>query len=585
MAKITNVKGRQIFDSRGNPTVEAEVFLENGISASSISPSGASTGAFEAYELRDKDLKKFLGKSVNKAVENINKKICTQLKNLSANNQEQIDKVLLELDGSENKTNLGANATLAVSLAYAKCSAIENQISLFKNLSKSYSLPIPLMNIINGGAHADNDLNIQEFMIRPDSAINFMDAMEKGFLVIQNLKKLLKAKKMLTNVGDEGGFAPSIDTNEQALEFIVSAIEQSNLKPGVDVAICIDVAANELINQEGLYSIESKNFETVENVIKTFKVKENKPESFTYNGALEWGAIRTKYFTLAFLPKDPNSIRKTIVSGLKQDSSEVYNLSMVSSASEKAVFHMYLGPLEYDRIKEVGQGLEGIMDFGWSPVRPISKAVLLTLTKMHEYIPNYGYILVLFSLLIKIVVYPLTKKAYQSTTAMQKIQPELLAIREKYKNNPQKLNQAQMKIYKKRGVNPLGGCLPMLIQMPLLYSLFVVFRTTIELRSEPFVLWIQDLSAPDYVFELPFHIPIYGSQVAVLPIFMVVSMFLQQKMMTGGTMQQPQQKTMQYIMIPVFFLIFNGFPSGLNLYYTLFNILTILQQKFITDKN
>ena len=144
---------------------------------------------------------------------------------------------------------------------------------------------------------------------------------------------------------------------------------------------------------------------------ETFKVKENKPEFFTYNGALEWGAIRTKYFTLAFLPKDPNSIRKTIVSGLKQDSSEVYNLSMVSSASEKAVFHMYLGPLEYDRIKEVGQGLEGIMDFGWSPVRPISKAVLLTLTKMHEYIPNYGYILVLFSLLIKIVVYPLTKKS------------------------------------------------------------------------------------------------------------------------------------------------------------------------------
>ena len=202
MAKITNVKGRQIFDSRGNPTVEAEVFLENGISASSISPSGASTGAFEAHELRDKDLKKFLGKSVNKAVENINKKICTQLKNLSANNQEQIDKALLELDGSENKTNLGANATLAVSLAYAKCSAIENQISLFKNLGKSYSLPIPLMNIINGGAHADNDLNIQEFMIRPDSAKNFMDAMEKCFLVIQNLKKLLKSKKMLTNVGD-----------------------------------------------------------------------------------------------------------------------------------------------------------------------------------------------------------------------------------------------------------------------------------------------------------------------------------------------------------------------------------------------
>ena len=271
MAKITNVKGRQIFDSRGNPTVEAEVFLENGISASSISPSGASTGAFEAHELRDKDLKKFLGKSVNKAVENINKKICTQLKNLSANNQEQIDKALLELDGSENKTNLGANATLAVSLAYAKCSAIENQISLFKNLGKSYSLPIPLMNIINGGVHADNDLNIQEFMIRPDSAKNFMDAIEKCFLVIQNLKKLLKSKKMLTNVGDEGGFAPSINTNEEALELIVKAIEKSDLKPGNDIVICLDVAANELINDKGEYSIQSKTFTSVVDVLNYYQ--------------------------------------------------------------------------------------------------------------------------------------------------------------------------------------------------------------------------------------------------------------------------------------------------------------------------
>tara|TARA_Y100000591_G_scaffold58807_1_gene47242 strand:+ start:69 stop:1325 length:1257 start_codon:yes stop_codon:yes gene_type:complete len=271
MAKITNVKGRQIFDSRGNPTVEAEVFLENGISSSSISPSGASTGAFEAHELRDKDLKKFLGKSVNKAVENINKKICTQLKNLPANNQKKIDKVLLELDGSENKTNLGANATLAVSLAYAKCSAIENQISLFKNLGKSYSLPIPLMNIINGGAHADNDLNIQEFMIRPDSAKNFMDAIEKCFLVIQNLKKLLKSKKMLTNVGDEGGFAPSINTNEEALELIVQAIEKSDLKPGNDIVICLDVAANELINDKGEYSIQSKTFSSVVDVLNYYQ--------------------------------------------------------------------------------------------------------------------------------------------------------------------------------------------------------------------------------------------------------------------------------------------------------------------------
>ena len=271
MVKIKSVKGRQVFDSRGNPTVEAEVFLDNGISATAISPSGASTGAFEAHELRDQDKNKFLGKSVNIALENINNKIYPKLKNLDPHDQSNLDKVLLELDGTENKTNLGANAILAVSLANAKCSALSNKQSLFKNLGKSYSLPIPLMNIINGGAHADNDLNIQEFMIRPDSAKNFMDAIEKCFLVIQNLKKLLQSKKMLTNVGDEGGFAPSINTNEEALELIVQAIEKSNLKPGKDVVICLDVAANELLNEKGEYSIKSKSFASVDNVIEYYK--------------------------------------------------------------------------------------------------------------------------------------------------------------------------------------------------------------------------------------------------------------------------------------------------------------------------
>ena len=271
MAKIKTVKGRQVFDSRGNPTVEAEVILDNGISASAISPSGASTGAFEAHELRDHDKNKFLGKSANTAVENINNKISSKLKDLNPENQSNLDKILIELDGSENKKNLGANTTLAVSLANAKCSALSKKKSLFKNLGESYSLPIPLMNIINGGAHADNDLNVQEFMIRPDSSKNFMDAIEKCFLVIQNLKKLLHSKKMLTNVGDEGGFAPSINTNEEALELIVQAIEKSNLKPGSDIVICLDVAANELMNDKGEYSIQSKNFTSADDVVNYYK--------------------------------------------------------------------------------------------------------------------------------------------------------------------------------------------------------------------------------------------------------------------------------------------------------------------------
>ena len=172
MVKIKSIKGRQVFDSRGNPTVEAEVFLENNISASAISPSGASTGAFEAHELRDKDKNKFLGKSVNIAVANINNKISNKLKGFNSDDQKNIDQALRDLDGSENKKNLGANATLAVSLANFKCSALSNKKSLFRHLGNNFSLPIPLMNIINGGAHADNDLNVQEFMIRPDSAKN-----------------------------------------------------------------------------------------------------------------------------------------------------------------------------------------------------------------------------------------------------------------------------------------------------------------------------------------------------------------------------------------------------------------------------
>ena len=271
MVKIVNVKGRQVFDSRGNPTVEAEIFLENGINTTAISPSGASTGAFEAHELRDQDKNKFLGKSVNIAVNNINEKISSCLKGLDPSDQSKVDNILINLDGTENKTNLGANTILAVSLAISKSAASLNKNSLYKNLGKSFSLPIPLMNIINGGAHADNDLKIQEFMIRPDSAKNFMDAIHKCFLVIQNLKNLLKSKKMLTNVGDEGGFAPSINTNEEALELIVNAIEKSKLIPGKDIVICLDVAANELINKQGYYSIQSSNFISVDETISYYK--------------------------------------------------------------------------------------------------------------------------------------------------------------------------------------------------------------------------------------------------------------------------------------------------------------------------
>ena len=316
--------------------------------------------------------------------------------------------------------------------------------------------------------------------------------------------------------------------------------------------------------------------------LEEFKVKENQRESKKLIGSTDWGAIRTKYFVSALIPNTPESIRFVELVG-EYKNQEEYSLSFVFDYFQETSFTLYLGPLEYEKVKALDVELDEIMDFGWSFIRPISKAVLFSLKRMHDYIPNYGVVLIVFSILVKVLVFPLTKKSYQSTSAMQEIQPEVNRLREKYKNNPQKLNQATMQLYKTKGVNPLGGCLPMLLQMPLLLALFQVFRTTIELRNEPFIWWIKDLSSPDVIVNLPFTIPLYGSHIAFLPILMALSTYAQQKMMSGS-IQQPQQKMMQNFMMVFFFLIFNNFPSGLNLYYTLFNILTIAQQKLLPSR-
>ena len=243
MVKIKNIKGRQVFDSRGNPTIEAEVFTENG-SAFSIVPSGASTGTHEAFELRDKGKKDYLGKSVFSAISNIDNLISKALKNIEISNQTKIDKILIELDGTDQKKKLGANAILGVSMACCKLAAIEKKIPLYKYLSKNndYLIPIPLLNIINGGVHAKNNLDIQEFMIRPENTNSFSEAMRRSFIIIQNLKKML----IDTNVGDEGGFAPNLNSNEEAIQMIIKSIEKSGFEPGNDISICLDIAANEL---------------------------------------------------------------------------------------------------------------------------------------------------------------------------------------------------------------------------------------------------------------------------------------------------------------------------------------------------
>jgi len=270
MSKITKVIARQVFDSRGNPTIEAEVFSKN-LSASSICPSGASTGTYEAYEKRDKSNKKYLGKSVLKPVSFINKVISQKLKKQNVHNQEKIDHILIKLDGTKQKSKIGANAILAVSMAVKKLSAKIRKIPLYKSfiVKKNFKLPYPLMNIINGGAHANNGLRIQEFMIRPDKAKSFAEGLRICFLVINSLRSLIKQLGHSTSVGDEGGFAPMINDNESALKLIVQAIKKAGFANGKDVSICLDVAANELINKKK-YSIHSKKFISVNQSIQKY---------------------------------------------------------------------------------------------------------------------------------------------------------------------------------------------------------------------------------------------------------------------------------------------------------------------------
>jgi len=251
----------------------------------------------------------------------------------------------------------------------------------------------------------------------------------------------------------------------------------------------------------------------------------------------------------------------------------------VSSVSSK----IYVGPLDVDHLAITGANLDATMNWGWAIIRPISKGVLIVLKFMHNALHlNYGLVLLLFALLVRLITGPLTKKSFESSQKMQKIQPAIKKMQAKYKQNPQRLNKEMMGMYKTHGVNPLGGCLPMLLQMPLLMALFIVFRTTIEFRGEPFILWITDLSKPDIVFSLPFALPVYGDGVAILPLLMGITLFLTMNMSSAS--MDKSQKPIMYFMNGFFILLFNSFPSGLNLYYTTYNLMSFFQQRGIRNK-
>lgn len=274
--KIENIKAMEILDSRGNPTVQVEVITEGGFTGVAMVPSGASTGSFEAVELRDDNKERYLGKGVLQAVQNVNKKIAREIEGMNVYEQVKIDKKLIEIDGTDNKARLGANAILGVSIAVARAAANSLGMSLYNYIGgiNAKELPIPMMNIVNGGKHADSNLNIQEFMIMPVGARNFKEGLRMGVEVYHNLKKVLKANGLSTAVGDEGGFAPKVENEEEAIDIISEAIERAGYIAGKDVCLAIDVAATEMyeeaqkIEKEGYYFWKTNEFKTREEMVE-----------------------------------------------------------------------------------------------------------------------------------------------------------------------------------------------------------------------------------------------------------------------------------------------------------------------------
>jgi YidC/Oxa1 family membrane protein insertase len=314
---------------------------------------------------------------------------------------------------------------------------------------------------------------------------------------------------------------------------------------------------------------------------------DSKPEK-NISGTVDWVAIRTKYFALAIVPKEGTSDGAYLEGSRTQapDKGAVESYSVAvkmpfkGGAEEGGSFRIYFGPADLSLLKSFSLGLDKIVGLGWAwLIRPISEYVMLPLMSfIHYLVPNWGLVIIVFSIIIKIALHPLTRSSMRSMKKMQALQPLMNEIKEKYKDDPQKMNQQVLNLYKEYGVNPAGGCLPVLLQFPILIALYNVFRATIELRQGNFVWWITDLSIPDRIFTLPFEIPFFGIRdVSGLALMMGITMFVQQKQ----TVKDPRQKAMVWMMPIMMTLLFNGFPSGLNLYYFVFNILSIGQQMMI----
>ena len=408
-------------------------------------------------------------------------------------------------------------------------------------------------------ANYREDISSAEFVAN-QSSLQIGLGEERSLSMVADLGGGRRLEKVLTFNGDRYGFDLQVryegfDDDTEAILTWENGIAFTEREPEIDLP---EMRAFAYINEERV----------------ELKVDDGESDELEDKGLLKWAGIRNKYFLISYIPVDREQRSRVVLQGDYQGSQLLpdYSFQIGRRLERSGSWHniIYLGPLNYDELIGYEAELEQAIDFGWPIVSQISRFLLILFIATYQYVPNYGWIIVLFAVAIKILVYPLTHKTYESAAKMQEIQPKIAALREKCKNDNQRLSRETMKLYKEEGVNPLSGCLPLLLQMPIFFSLYNLFGKTIELRQAPFTLWIQDLSLPDELL-------IGGFGLHVLPLLMAVSMFVQQKMM----MKDPKQAVLVYMMPVLMIFIFWSMSSGLVLYWTIFNVLTIGQQLLV----
>ena len=463
-----------------------------------------------------------------------------------------------------------------------------------KNIVIKNNYYTAILNNMNGGSFVSFELN--KYMRYDSTAVNLIDELNKNNLLLSfvSLDGEMVALSQAWSIVNE---APALDARQSQKSVLLQTGFGGNIiqkrftfypnSYNVDLEISFNrsdryVSRGEYyLNWDGGLSSSEKNTKDDHTYFKGYAylgdellevgAKENKLSVENQRGKTGWTAVKSKYFVAAIIPEAPGL--GASVSGIIDNGRPLYNTQLVLSTTTKRA-SLYIGPQDYKAIGELNVNLEKTMNLGWALFRPLGRLITWSLTKMYAIVPNYGLVVIIFAFLVKLLLNPLTKQSFVSNKKMQAVQPEIQKLKERYKNDPQKLNRAQMQLFKDRGVNPMGGCLPLLLQMPILISFFTVFRSTIEFRGAPFFGWITDLSAPDTLITLA------GFPVNVLPVVMGATMFLQQKLMAtpaGGG----QQKLMLYFMNVFFLFLFYSFPSGLNLYYSVFNFLSIIQQKYL----